>query len=135
LVGAALVGLVVAGAGFGSIPLQAAPRVAAAATSETPPAVRIGESHREAPCVAEIEVTEIPARARVELRAGPDGQVLAPTRGTGSGVVFASLPCREAVDVMVELPARRWLRVPVSASELTPSDAEPSLVRHSVAVR
>lgn len=137
MLGAAVVGLVVAGAGFGSIPLHAGTPVAAAATvpSVTEPAVRIGESHREAPCVAEIDVTEIPARARVELRAGPDGQVLQPKRGTANGVVFAGLPCREAVDVMLELPGRRWLRVPVAASELTPSDAEPSLVRHSVAVR
>jgi hypothetical protein len=49
--------------------------------------------------------------------------------------VFAGLPCREAVDVMLELPGRRWLRVPVAASELTPADGEPSLVRHTVAVR
>jgi hypothetical protein len=137
LIGAAVVGLVVAGAGFGSIPLSAGTPVAAAATvpSVSEPAVRMGESHREAPCVAEIEVTEIPARARVELRAGPDGQVVQPKRGAANGTVFAGLPCREAVDVMLELPGRRWLRVPVAASELTPSDAEPSLVRHSVAVR
>lgn len=137
LIGAAVIGLVVAGVGFSSIPLQAAPTVAAAATLPSPsePAVRVGESRREPPCVAEIDVTEIPARARVELRAGPEGQVLAPKRGTGNGVVFAGLPCREAVDVMLELPGRRWLRVPVAASELTPSDDEPSLVRHSVAVR
>ena len=75
------------------------------------------------------------AAARVELRAGPDQQKILPTRAAAHGPVFANLPCREAVDVMLELPGRRWLRVPVAASELTPSDEEPSFVRHSVAVR
>jgi hypothetical protein len=136
IVGAALVALVVAGVGIGSIPLHAAPRSDTRAVAAQPvAAVRMGESRREAPCSAEIDVTDVPQRARVELRAGPDQQKILPTRAAAHGPVFANLPCREAVDVMLELPGRRWLRVPVAASELTPSDEEPSFVRHSVAVR
>ncbi len=133
--GAAVVALVIAGVGFGSIPVHETARASKAVAAAAPPKIRVGESSKEAPCTAEINVSGLPARARVELRAGPDATRVEPDRVIGSEAVFSELPCREPVEVMLELSGHHWLRVPVAASELTPSDAEPSLVRHTVAVR
>jgi hypothetical protein len=137
IAGVVTAALAVLGVGFGSAAARQAPATEAApAAAALPAPIRTGEVQREMPCAAELTVRRLPPGARARLRAGPDGAMVSPSRVLGDEAVFEALPCREAVEISVEMPSRgRWLRVPVRGEDLAPSEAEPSLVRHSVTVR
>jgi hypothetical protein len=74
-------------------------------------------------CRASLVVDRAPRGARVVVRAAASDSELNRRFGRGPIAKFSDLPCCEALDVVVEdrqSGERRWRRVPLAASDLTP---------------
>lgn len=112
--------------GLGAISMQ---RVASADRAASAPP--------DVPCEATLAVSGVPAGAQALVRAGDQGNVM-PTRSDRDQAIFAGLRCREPLELTVATESggkRRWIRIPVSAEAMTPSESVPSEVRVAIRAR
>lgn len=86
-------------------------------------------------CSATLVVRGVSERAQAMVRAATRREARSPDRVEDSAAIFTGLRCREPLEVTVASPtpgSRRWVRIPVSAEAMTPSDSNPAEVRVAV---
>jgi hypothetical protein len=99
---------------------------------------RMAAASPAVPCEATLAVSGVPAGARALVRAGDDDSSVMPTRSERDLAIFSGLRCREPLELTVATDSagrRSWIRIPVSADAMTPSEAAPSEVRVAIRAR
>jgi hypothetical protein len=124
--------------GLGALALVLALGAVGAVSADRSPEPALGSGPALAePCEATLAVSGVPAGARALVYAGSDRAAQAPSREENDQAIFSGLRCREPLEVTVASEAagrRSWIRIPVSAEAMTPSDEAPSDVRVAVTV-